>query len=68
MAETRGVFSGPATVTVLIPAHNEAASIGATLDSLGAQDSPPTRVIVVADNCTDATARHRAGHGAPRCS
>ena len=34
MAETRGVFGGPVTVTVLIPAHNEAASIGATLDSL----------------------------------
>src|SRR5690606_35150427 len=27
MAETRGIFAGPVTVTVLIPAHNEAASI-----------------------------------------
>ena len=60
MAETRGVFGGPVTVTVLIPAHNEAASIGATLDSLGAQDPAPNRVIVVADNCTDATESDRA--------
>lgn len=55
MAETRGTFAGPITVTVLIPAHNEAASIGATLDSLSAQDPAPNRIIVVVDNCTDAT-------------
>ncbi len=55
MAATRGVFGGPVAVTVLIPAHNEAASIGATLDSLRAQHPAPDRVIVVADNCTDAT-------------
>jgi cellulose synthase/poly-beta-1,6-N-acetylglucosamine synthase-like glycosyltransferase len=64
MAETRGVFSGPVTVTVLIPAHDEAASIGATLDSLGAQDPAPNRVIVVADNCTDATESVARAHGA----
>jgi cellulose synthase/poly-beta-1,6-N-acetylglucosamine synthase-like glycosyltransferase len=64
MADTRGVFGGPVTVTVLIPAHNEAASIGATLDSLRAQDPPPKRVIVVADNCSDATASIAREHGA----
>lgn len=64
MAETRGVFAGPVTVTVLIPAHNEAASIGATLDSLGAQVPPPDRIIVVADNCTDATESIARAHGA----
>ena len=64
MAETRGVFGGPVTVTVLIPAHNEAASIGATLDSLGAQHPAPNRVIVVADNCTDATEPVARAHGA----
>ncbi len=64
MTETRGVFGGPVTVTVLIPAHNEAVSIGATLDSLGAQDPPPNRVIVVADNCTDATEDIARAHGA----
>ncbi len=64
MAETRGVFGGPVTVTVLIPAHNESASIGATLDSLQAQDPPPDRVIVVADNCTDGTEAIARAHGA----
>lgn len=64
MAATRDVFGGPVTVTVLIPAHNEAASIGATLDSLGAQDPAPNRVIVVADNCTDATESVARAHGA----
>lgn len=64
MAETRGVFGGPVTVTVLIPAHNEAASIGATLDSLSAQDRAPNRVIVVADDCTDATEAIARAHGA----
>jgi Glycosyl transferase family 2 len=64
MAETRGVFGGPVTVTVLIPAHNEAASIGATLESLAGQDPAPNRVIVVADNCTDATEAVGRAHGA----
>jgi len=64
MAETRGVFAGPITVTVLIPAHDEAASIGATLESLAAQDPAPDRVIVVADNCTDATEAIACEHGA----
>lgn len=55
MAATRGEFAGPITVTVLIPAHNEAARLPATLKSLAAQSAPPDRIIVVADNCTDAT-------------
>jgi hypothetical protein len=56
MAETRGVFRGPVMVTVLIPAHDEAASIGATLDSLCAQDPAPNRVIVVVDRHLHAAA------------
>jgi cellulose synthase/poly-beta-1,6-N-acetylglucosamine synthase-like glycosyltransferase len=64
MAATRGAFGGPVTVTVLIPAHNEAASIGATLDSLRAQDPAPDRVVVVADNCTDTTEAIARTHGA----
>jgi cellulose synthase/poly-beta-1,6-N-acetylglucosamine synthase-like glycosyltransferase len=64
MAATRGVFGGPVTVTVLIPAHNEAASLGATLDSLGFQDPAPDRVIVVADNCVDGTESIARAHGA----
>ncbi|GAB13008.1 putative hydrolase [Arthrobacter globiformis NBRC 12137] len=55
MAKTRGVYTGPVTLTVLIPAHNEAASLPSTLASLLAQSHPPQRIIVVADNCTDAT-------------
>ena len=55
MAETEGVYAGPVTVTVLIPAHNEEASLPATLASLQVQSLRPSRVIVVADNCTDAT-------------
>jgi cellulose synthase/poly-beta-1,6-N-acetylglucosamine synthase-like glycosyltransferase len=55
MAATRGVFAGPITITVLIPAHNEEVALPATLASLFAQSQPPDRIIVVADNCTDGT-------------
>lgn len=55
MVETRGRFDGPLTITVLVPAHNEADRIGATLASLDGQSRRPDRLMVVADNCTDAT-------------
>ncbi|WP_309068769.1 glycosyltransferase [Microbacterium sp.] len=55
MADTRGVFAGEVTITVLIPAHNEEASLPATIASLRAQSTPPERIIVVADNCSDRT-------------
>lgn len=55
MAATRGVFHGPVTVTVLVPAHNEASCIEHTLRSLLAQSHRPERIVVVADNCTDDT-------------
>ena len=51
--------AGPATpvrVTVVIPAYDEEAMLGATLDGLEAQDRTPDRILVVADNCTDRTA------------
>ncbi len=57
MARTRGVFAGEVTVTVLIPAHNEEASLPATLASLARQEVEPDRIVVVADNCTDGTVR-----------
>ena len=57
MAHTRGVYAGPVTITVLIPAHNEESCIFETLASLLSQSLPPARVVVVADNCTDATVR-----------
>jgi poly-beta-1,6-N-acetyl-D-glucosamine synthase len=63
MAETKGIFAGPVTVTVLIPAHNEEHSIGQTIRSLRAQSHRPERIVVVADNCTDSTVEvaRRAG-------
>ena len=57
MAGNRGEYAGPVTITVLVPAHDEQASVGATLVSLFEQSRPPERVLVVADNCSDDTAR-----------
>lgn len=42
-------------VVVLLPAHNEEISLPATLQALERQTRRPDRVIVVADNCQDAT-------------
>lgn len=50
--------------TVLVPAHNEEAVLGHTLASLAAQDRRPDRVVVIADNCTDATATVARAAGA----
>jgi biofilm PGA synthesis N-glycosyltransferase PgaC len=55
MRETRGVYAGPVTVTVLIPAHNEESCIGETIASLQGQSHSPERILVVADNCVDRT-------------
>src|SRR5450432_566895 len=44
-------------LTVLIPAHNEETLIGRAIQSvLDSADSAATKVLVVAHNCTDATA------------
>lgn len=59
--------SEPASrLVVLVPAHDEEVLIGRCVDSLLAQDYPPEllRVVVVADNCTDATAHLARAHGA----
>lgn len=42
-------------VTVLVPAHNEESGIAATIEGLRRQTTPPDQIVVVADNCTDAT-------------
>lgn len=55
MTKTRGVFLGEVSVTVVIPAHNEEATIKATLESLLRQTRPPDRIVLVADNCSDRT-------------
>ncbi len=51
---------------VVIPAHNEARGIARTLDSLRRLNWYPQgfRLLVVADNCTDATAAIAASRGA----
>jgi cellulose synthase/poly-beta-1,6-N-acetylglucosamine synthase-like glycosyltransferase len=44
------------SVVCLIPAHNEAASIGATIEAILNQDIPPDKVVVIPNGCTDCTA------------
>jgi poly-beta-1,6-N-acetyl-D-glucosamine synthase len=56
--------SGPVTVAVVVPAHNEAATIEQTIRSCQHQTYPIAQVIVVADNCTDATAALARAAGA----
>jgi len=43
-------------IAILIPAHNESAGIEHTLQSIKQQATANTRIVVVADNCTDNTA------------
>ncbi len=45
MRRTRGVDAGPVTVTVLIPAHNEEASIRETIRSLQTCGTPASDVV-----------------------
>ncbi|MGI8981862.1 MAG: glycosyltransferase family 2 protein [Pirellulaceae bacterium] len=54
----------PGSLAVLIPAHNEALVLGCTLQTLMPTLPPGSRVVVVADNCTDATAEIARQHGA----
>ena len=51
------------SLAVLIPAHNEAATIGATLEAVLREMRRNDRILVVADNCTDETARVAARAG-----
>lgn len=44
-------------VAVLVPAHNEAASIGATLEGLMLQSRPADLVVVIPNGCSDGTAQ-----------
>lgn len=54
--------AGP--VAVVVPAHDEEASIAATLAGVETQLRPGDRLIVVADNCMDATAEAALAAGA----
>ena len=44
-------------VAVLVPAHNEALGIGATLETILPQLTEQDRLVVIADNCSDETAQ-----------
>ncbi|MEO7330191.1 MAG: glycosyltransferase family 2 protein, partial [Minicystis sp.] len=64
----RAPDSGPPELrfAVVVPAHDEAAGIAATVKSLRALDYPPSlyRIVVVADNCKDDTAERARAAGA----
>lgn len=51
-------------VAVLVPAHNEELTIGKTLEKLTPVLKKQDRLIVIADNCTDATAEIARAAGA----
>lgn len=58
-----GGAAGADACAVLIPAHDEAVGIVATLTALRQVAPPETRVLVVADNCSDETAELARGCG-----
>ena len=63
---TPGRSSRQLRFDVIVPAHNEAVGIARTVASLRKLDWPPEqfRVVVIAHNCTDATASRAADAGA----
>lgn len=62
--ETSSKFAcNDANLTIIIPAYNEAESVGDTIRSIKAQTVPPMRIIVVDDCSTDETALVAAGQG-----
>jgi len=61
----RPLLTGPRPrVAVLVPAHNEASGIVATLSTILPQLSESDRLLVVADNCSDETAAIALSAGA----
>ncbi|MGH8328802.1 MAG: glycosyltransferase family 2 protein [Steroidobacteraceae bacterium] len=56
--------AGRPSLAVVVPAHDEAALIGATVRAILAQLLPNDRLIVVADNCSDETAAVASAAGA----
>jgi len=55
ISDMEGEPSRPPSVTVLIPAHNEAEYIERCVASCWNQTHPPEQVVVIADACTDET-------------
>lgn len=70
LASTKRDHGGPASrpaglrVAILLPAHNEAAGIAASIRSVREQMHATDQVLVVADNCTDDTAQVARAAGA----
>jgi len=54
----------PPRAVVLVPAHDEAGQIGATVRLLREQSGPRQSIVVIADNCSDETAALAAEAGA----
>lgn len=52
------------SIVAIIPAHNEEAGIRAAVVGLQNQTLPPTKIVVVCDNCTDKTAVYARNAGA----
>ncbi|WP_091202973.1 glycosyltransferase family 2 protein [Micromonospora narathiwatensis] len=63
-AAARGSARLPGELYVLVPAHNEAEGISESVTALLRQTYQPDLVVVVADNCRDATASLAARAGA----
>lgn len=65
--DTQSFVGGPPLrVAVVVPAHNEEAGVARAIGSIRSAEYPDglLSVIVVADNCTDATAREALAAGA----
>ena len=64
-ADLAGLLSSPRPrLAVLMPAHNESAGIVPAIDAVNKQLRPGDRLLVVADNCADDTARVAGAAGA----
>lgn len=63
-AATNGVRAPRGPLVVLVPAHNEESGIAATVAAVLGQLAPGDRLLVVADNCSDATADAARAAGA----
>ena len=57
-------IASPASISVVIPAHNAARFIRQAIESVHAQTLPVAELIVVADDCSDDTVRIAEGLGA----
>jgi 1,2-diacylglycerol 3-beta-glucosyltransferase len=64
--EQKRSAGGDTNVVVLVPAHDEERTIASCIGSLRGQDYPSERreIVVIADNCTDETARVASEAGA----